>query len=62
MIDNVELPVGFAFELARHSEIMTQFAGLPEEKRVSIVEGARHITSKSEMRQYVENMFEGSVQ
>ena len=62
MIDNVELPVGFAFELARHSEIMTQFARLPEEKRVSIVEGARHITLKNEMRQYVENMFEGSAQ
>ncbi len=57
MIENVELPVGFAFELARHSEIMTQFARLPEEKRNSIVEGARHITSKNEMRQYVENMF-----
>ena len=51
MIENVELPVGFAFELARHSEIMTQFARLPEEKRNSIVEGARHITSKNEMRQ-----------
>ena len=57
MIKNAELPVGFAFELARHSDIMTQFAKLPEEKRNSIVEGARHISSKNEMRHYVENMF-----
>ncbi|MDE6873644.1 MAG: hypothetical protein K2P87_04220 [Lachnospiraceae bacterium] len=60
MVENVELPVGFAFELAKHSDLMTQFAGLPQEKRDSIVEGARHITSKNEMRRYVENMFQES--
>ncbi|MDE7327976.1 MAG: hypothetical protein K2N63_17140 [Lachnospiraceae bacterium] len=57
MIENVELPVGFALELAKHSDIMTQFARLPEQKRNAIVEGARHITSKNGMRQYVENLF-----
>ena len=62
MIENVELPVGFAFELAKHYDIMAQFAGLSKEKRNSIVEGARHITSKNEMRQYVENMFREPVQ
>ncbi len=62
MIENVELPVGFAFELAKHSDIMAQFAGLSKEKRNSIVEGARHIISKNEMRQYVENMFREPVQ
>ena len=56
MIENVELPVGFAFELAKHSDIMAQFAGLSKEKRNSIV------TSKNEMRQYVENMFREPVQ
>ncbi len=60
MIENVELPIGFTLELAKHSDILTQFARLPKERQNSIVEGARHITSKNEMRHYVENMFRES--
>ncbi len=62
MIENVELPIGFTLELAKHSDILTQFARLPKERQNSIVEGARHITSKNEMRHYVENMFGESAQ
>ena len=61
MIDNVELPIGFTLELAKHSDILTQFARLPKERQNSIVDGARHITSKNEMRNYVENMFPESI-
>lgn len=57
MIENSELPIGFTMELAQHSDILNQFAKLPEEQRSSIVEGARQINSRDEMRNYVENMF-----
>lgn len=57
MIDNSELPIGFTMELAQHSDILTQFAGLPKEKQESIINGAKEVTSHNEMRNYVENMF-----
>lgn len=62
MIDNQELPIGFTMELAQHSDILNQFARLPKERQDSIVDGARHVNSRSEMRHYVENMFRGRTQ
>ena len=58
MIDNQELPIGFTTELAQHSDILNQFAKLPEAEQNNIVNGARDISSKNEMRNYVENMFQ----
>lgn len=62
MIDNSELPIGFTMELAQHSDVLNHFARLPKERQDSIVEGARHVTSRNEMRHYVENMFRDRVQ
>lgn len=58
MIDNRELPIGFTMELAQHSDILTRFAGLPENQRNEIVNGAKSIESRDEMRNYVESMFQ----
>lgn len=58
MIQNDELPIGFTMELAQHSDILNRFAKLPKDRQDSIVEGARHVTSRSEMRDYVTNMFD----
>lgn len=58
MIDNQELPIGFTMELAQHSDILNQFAKLPEAEQNNIVNGARDISSRNEMRNYVENMFQ----
>ena len=58
MIDNSELPIGFTMELARHSDILTRFAGLSEKERDRIVDGARNVDSRDEMRNYVESMFQ----
>ena len=58
MIDNQELPIGFTMELAQHSDFLNQFAKLPEAEQNNIVNGARDISSKNEMRNYVENMFQ----
>ena len=58
MIDNQEVPIGFTMELAQHSDILNQFAKLPEAKQNNIINGARDIASRNEMRNYVENMFQ----
>lgn len=58
MIDNQELPIRFTMELAQHSDILNRFAKLPETEQNSIVDGARSISSRNEMRNYVENMFQ----
>lgn len=58
MIDNQELPIGFTMELAQHSDILNQFAQLPKTEQDSIVDGARNMKSREEMRNYVENMFQ----
>ncbi|GLB28861.1 hypothetical protein LAD12857_07840 [Lacrimispora amygdalina] len=57
MIDNNELPIGFTMELAQHSDIMVRFAGLPKDEQNRIINGARDIESRNEMRNYVESMF-----
>ena len=57
MIDNSELPIGFTMELSQHSDIMIQFAGLAKEDQNRIINGARDIDSRDEMRSYVESMF-----
>ncbi len=57
MIDNEELPIGFTMELALHSDALNRFAGLSKTEQDSIVDGAREVHSREEMRSYVENMF-----
>ncbi len=59
MIDNHELPIGFTMELAQHSDILNRFATLPKPEQEQIVNGAREVESRDEMRNYVENMFRG---
>ncbi len=56
MIDNSEMPIGFTMELAQHSDILTKFAELPEERRKALADGARNVESRDAMRNYVENM------
>ena len=57
MIDNQELPIGFTMELAQHSDILNKFAQLPKAEQDSIVNGAREVKTRNEMRNYVETMF-----
>ncbi len=57
MIENEETPIGFTMELAMHSDALERFASLPESKQQSIIEGARKIETRSQMRHYVESIF-----
>lgn len=56
MIDNQKLTIGFTMELTQHSDILNEFAQLPESEQKAIVDGAREVKSRSEMRSYVENL------
>lgn len=57
MIYDEGLPIGFTMELAIHSDKLNQFAQRPKTQQESIVDGARQVNSKEEMRSYVESMF-----
>lgn len=57
MIDNRELPIGFTMELAQHSDALNQFAKLSRQEQNTLIEGAKQVRSRDEMRNYVENMF-----
>lgn len=57
MINNEELPIGFTMELAQHSDILNRFSVLSEPEKQSIIDKARTVQSRDEMRQFVENIF-----
>lgn len=56
MIDNQKLPIGFTMELAQHSDILNHFAQLSKTEQDFIVEGAKQVRSRDEMRSYVESL------
>ena len=55
-IDNDELPIGFTMELALHSDILNKFAHMDKTRQEQIVNGARTVNSRDEMRNYVESI------
>ena len=59
MIDNEELPIGFTMALAQHSDALNHFSHLSKAEQVKVINGAKEKHSREEMRDYVENMFQG---
>lgn len=57
MIDNEELPIGFTMELAMHPNVLSHFSTLPPAQQTAVIDGARLIQSRNEMRAYVEALF-----
>ena len=55
-IDNDELPIGFTMERALHSDILNKFAHMDKARQEQIVNGARTVNSRDEMRNYVESI------
>ena len=51
-----EMPVGLGMALAMNPEAMQKYALLPEKKKQEIINGTHTISSKAEMKQYVENI------
>ena len=44
--------------LAQNQRALTRFAGLAEDQRQALIEGARRVSSKREMEVYVERIAE----
>lgn len=51
-----EMPIGFGMALAMNPEAMQKFASLPENKKQEIIRGTHSVSSKAEMKQYVEDI------
>lgn len=56
MINNEELPIGFTMALAQNSDALVYFSQLPDERKEQVVDGARQVDSREEMRAYVDNL------
>lgn len=51
-----EIPVGLGMALAMNPEAMQKFTSLTETKKQEIINGTHAVSSKAEMKQYVENI------
>ena len=51
-----ELAVGFLMELAKQPEKLNRFTDLSREEQIRLSEGARALTSKESLRNYVEQI------
>ena len=54
-----EIPANLSSALAHNIPAMRVFAELSDEKRRGIIEGARNLTSKKEIRSYVKDIRNG---
>lgn len=55
------LPMGFGMALAANAEAMESFAKLSQEQKNKVIDGTKHIRSKLEMRNYVNQIAEGGM-
>lgn len=53
---DMELPLGLGMAMAQYPAAMERFAALPEAERKAMVDHARSIRSKQEMRAYVDRL------
>lgn len=56
ILEHYEMPLGLGMALAQNPEAMQKFALLTENKKQEIIQGTHAVSSKEEMRQYVENI------
>lgn len=55
-MEKKEMPVGLGMALAMNPEAMQKFSLLSETKKQEIINGTHNVSSKEEMKQYVENI------
>lgn len=55
-MEQYEMPIGLGMALAQRPEAMEKFASLSEVKKQEIIDGAHSVSSKKEMRQYVDKI------
>ena len=54
-----DMPIGFGMELVKNPAAMNRFSQLSEDEKRMLVDGAFNVTSREEMRAYVENFTSG---
>ncbi|MBQ4086673.1 MAG: hypothetical protein IJC78_00315 [Clostridia bacterium] len=52
-MENYEMPVGLGMALAQRPEAMEKFTALSTDKKQEIINGTHSVSSKEEMKQYV---------
>lgn len=55
-MENNEIPMGLGMALAQNMNAMEKFAALPKSTKAEIINGAHSVSSKEEMRRYVERI------
>ncbi len=55
-MENYKMPIGLGMALAQRPEAMEKFAALSETKKQEIINGTHSVSSKEEMRQYVDKI------
>ena len=55
-MDQQEMPMGFAFQMALNQNAMENFAGMTEEEKRQVLDAARNVHTKEQMRSIVENL------
>ncbi len=51
-----EMPMGFAFQLSLNEKAMENFAGMSQEEKTQVLDAARSVTSKEQMRGIVSDL------
>lgn len=51
-----DMPMGLSFQLGLNEKALTAYARLDEQEKRQVVEAARNVTSKAEMRQIVSDL------
>ena len=54
-----EIPTGFGMALAQNSMAMSRFSNLSEPEKQVLIDGTHSISSKQEMRAYVDKIVQG---
>ena len=55
-MENYQMPIGLGMALAQRPEAMEKFANLSETKKQEFIKGTHSVSSKEEMRQYVDKI------
>ncbi|RGC81864.1 hypothetical protein DW241_03930, partial [Hungatella hathewayi] len=50
-------PIGFTMELAQHENALSAFSSLTSDQQRQVIDGAKQMKTRQEMRNYVENQF-----
>ena len=54
---NEDIPIGFTMELSKDENALSAFSSLTSDQQRQVIDGAKQMKTRQEMRNYVENQF-----